>query len=65
MKFPHYEREETGYGVLLVEPRSGLVIGLHTYTANDGEQFDEARRPDLSGRREPVLPAGLPRNPPG
>jgi catechol 2,3-dioxygenase-like lactoylglutathione lyase family enzyme len=43
MKFPHYEREETGYGVLLVEPRSGLMIGLHTNTANDGEQFDEAR----------------------
>jgi glyoxylase I family protein len=43
MKFPHYEREDTGYGVLLVEPRSGLVIGLHTNTGNDGEQFDEAR----------------------
>jgi len=43
MKFPHYEREATGYGVLLVEPRSGLMIGLHTNTANDGEQFDEAR----------------------
>ena len=42
MKFPHYEREDTGYGVLLVEPRSGLAIGLHTNTGNDGEQFDEA-----------------------
>lgn len=42
-KFPHYEREETGYGVLLTDPRSGLVIGLHTNTANQGEQFDEAR----------------------
>lgn len=42
-KFPHYEREETGYGVLLTEPRSGLVIGLHTNTANRGEEFDEAR----------------------
>jgi glyoxylase I family protein len=30
MQFPHYEREDTGYGVLLVEPRSGLAIGLHT-----------------------------------
>jgi glyoxylase I family protein len=28
--------------VLLVEPRSGLVIGLHTNTANAGERFDEA-----------------------
>jgi glyoxylase I family protein len=43
MKFPHYEREETGFGVLLVEPRSGLMVGLHTNTANKGEQFDEAR----------------------
>jgi catechol 2,3-dioxygenase-like lactoylglutathione lyase family enzyme len=43
MQFPHYEREDTGYGVLLVDPRSGLAIGLHTNTGNDGEQFDEAR----------------------
>jgi glyoxylase I family protein len=43
MKFPHYEREDTGYGVLLVEPRSGLAIGLHTNTGNEGEQFNEAR----------------------
>jgi glyoxylase I family protein len=43
MEFPHYEREDTGYGVLLVEPRSGLAIGLHTNTGNTGERFDEAR----------------------
>jgi glyoxylase I family protein len=43
MTFPHYEREDTGYSVLLVDPRSGLAIGLHTNTGNDGEQFDEAR----------------------
>jgi glyoxylase I family protein len=43
MKFPHYEREDTGYGELLIEPRSGVVIGLHTNTANDGKHFDEAR----------------------
>nr|WP_090273778.1 VOC family protein [Mycolicibacterium komanii]CRL66673.1 lactoylglutathione lyase-like lyase [Mycolicibacterium komanii] len=43
MKFPHYEREDTGYGELLIEPRSGIVIGLHTNTGNDGNQFDEAR----------------------
>lgn len=43
MKFPHYEREDTGYGVLLVEPRSGLAIGLHTNSGNDGGHFDEAR----------------------
>ena len=43
MKFPHYEREDTGYGELLIEPRSGLIIGLHTNTGNDGRRFDEAR----------------------
>ena len=43
MQFPHYEREHTGYGLLLVDPRSGLAIGLHTNTGNGGEQFDEAR----------------------
>jgi glyoxylase I family protein len=41
--FPHYEREDTGYCVLLVDPRSGLAIGVHTNTGNDGEQFDEAQ----------------------
>jgi len=43
MQFPHYECEDTGYGVLLVDPRSGLAIGLHTNSGNDGAQFDEAR----------------------
>jgi glyoxylase I family protein len=42
MQFPHYEREDTGYGVLLVDPRSGLAIGLHANTGNDGRRFDEA-----------------------
>ena len=43
LEFPHYEREDTGYGVLLVEPRSGLAIGLHSNTGNTGDEFDEAR----------------------
>ena len=43
VKFPHYGCEDTGYAVLIVEPRSNLMIGLHTNTGNDGEQFDEAR----------------------
>jgi catechol 2,3-dioxygenase-like lactoylglutathione lyase family enzyme len=43
MQFPHYEREDTGYGVLLIEPRSGLAFGLHTNSGNDGASFDEAR----------------------
>lgn len=40
---PHYGREETGYSVLLPEPRTGLIFGLHTNTGNRGEPFDEAR----------------------
>jgi catechol 2,3-dioxygenase-like lactoylglutathione lyase family enzyme len=39
----HHEREETGYAVLLMDPVSGLVIGLHHNQANGGEPFDEAR----------------------
>jgi len=41
--FAHHEREETGYAVLLMDPVSGLVIGLHHNEANAGEPFDEAR----------------------
>ena len=43
MKFPHYDREDTGYGELVVEPRSGVIVGLHTNIGNDGKPFDEAR----------------------
>src|SRR5215471_76599 len=43
MTFPQHEREETGYAVLLIDPVSGLVIGLHHNEANEGEPFDEIR----------------------
>jgi catechol 2,3-dioxygenase-like lactoylglutathione lyase family enzyme len=43
LEIPHYGREETGYCVLLPEPRSGLILSLHTNTGNRGEPFDEAR----------------------
>jgi glyoxylase I family protein len=43
VKFPHYDREDTGYGELVIEPRSGIIIGLHTNVGNDGQPFDEAR----------------------
>jgi glyoxylase I family protein len=39
--FPHYEREDTGYAVVLIEPRSGVLIGLHKNEGNRGESFDE------------------------
>jgi catechol 2,3-dioxygenase-like lactoylglutathione lyase family enzyme len=41
--FAHYEREDTGYAVMLIDPASGLGIGLHHNAANAGEAFDEAR----------------------
>lgn len=43
LTIPHYGCEETGYSVLLREPRSGLILGLHHNTGNHGESFDEAR----------------------
>jgi glyoxylase I family protein len=41
--FPHYEREDTGYAVLLIDQRSGVVIGLHANRDNERESFDECR----------------------
>jgi catechol 2,3-dioxygenase-like lactoylglutathione lyase family enzyme len=41
--FPHHGAEEAGYAVLLMEPRSGIVIGLHHHEDNDGEPFRESR----------------------
>ncbi|MGK2868580.1 MAG: VOC family protein [Mycobacterium sp.] len=40
---PHYGREETGYSVLLAEPRSGLIFSLHRNVGNQGERFEESR----------------------
>lgn len=42
-ELPHYGREWTGYAELVIEPRTGLAIGLHHNAANQGEEFDEAR----------------------
>ncbi|MEU7827426.1 MULTISPECIES: VOC family protein [unclassified Nonomuraea] len=42
-KLPHYGREWTGYAELVIEPRTGLAIGLHHNAANQGEEFDEVR----------------------
>jgi glyoxylase I family protein len=43
VQFPHYGDEEGGYAVLLLEPRSGVAIGLHHHEANPGEPFQESR----------------------
>ena len=41
--FPHHLVEESGYAVLLMDPRSGVTIGLHHNEGNKGERFDECR----------------------
>jgi glyoxylase I family protein len=41
--FPHHGAEQEGYAVVLTEPRSGLVLGLHHHEANPGQAFDERR----------------------
>jgi len=41
--FPHHKAEEEGYAVLLIDPRSGIVIGLHHHEGNSGEPCDEIR----------------------
>jgi catechol 2,3-dioxygenase-like lactoylglutathione lyase family enzyme len=41
--FPHHDAEEGGYAVLLMEPRSGIAIGLHHHEANPGQPFQECQ----------------------
>lgn len=41
--FPHHGDEEGGYAVLLAEPRSGIVIGLHHHEEHQAGRFDERR----------------------
>jgi glyoxylase I family protein len=43
MTFPHRGAEQAGYAVLLIEPRSGIAIGLHHHDDNAGEPFRENR----------------------
>jgi catechol 2,3-dioxygenase-like lactoylglutathione lyase family enzyme len=41
--FPHYGAEAGGYAVLLMDPRSGIAIGLHHHDANPGQLFHESQ----------------------
>ena len=41
--FPHYGSEASGFAVLLMDPRSGIAIGLHHHDANPGQPFQESR----------------------
>jgi catechol 2,3-dioxygenase-like lactoylglutathione lyase family enzyme len=41
--FPHHGDEDGGFAVVMVEPRSGVMIGLHHHEANLGDGFDERR----------------------
>ncbi|MFD9667646.1 VOC family protein [Rhodococcus sp. NPDC059968] len=40
---PHHGDEEGGYAVLLIDPRTGFLIGLHHHTAVVAGSFDERR----------------------
>ena len=40
--FPHYGDESGGYAVLMMDPRSGVAVGLHHHNANPGRAFDES-----------------------
>jgi glyoxylase I family protein len=40
---PHYGDEEGGYAVLLIDPRSGVAIGLHHHEANPGQPYHESK----------------------
>jgi len=42
-RLPHYGREWTGFANLVIEPRTGLAIGLHHNEGNQSEEFDEVR----------------------
>jgi glyoxylase I family protein len=41
MKFPNYGAEESGYGIVLMEPTQGWAIGIHHNVANKGAPADE------------------------
>jgi catechol 2,3-dioxygenase-like lactoylglutathione lyase family enzyme len=43
VRFPHHGGEQGGYAVVLTEPRSGIVLGLHHHDANPGQAFEERR----------------------
>jgi glyoxylase I family protein len=42
-KLAHYGRERTGYAELIIEPHTGIAIGLHHNESNKAEEFDEVR----------------------
>ncbi|MCE3554624.1 VOC family protein [Pseudonocardia sp. RS11V-5] len=41
--FPHHGDESGGFAVLLVDPRTGLLIGLHHHERHEDGEFDERR----------------------
>lgn len=42
--FPHNEDEQGGYAILLIDPKSGLAIGIHKHEKNDGStKADETK----------------------
>jgi glyoxylase I family protein len=41
--FPHYGDRDSGYGIVLLDPATGLCIGLHHHRDNAGDPADEHR----------------------
>jgi catechol 2,3-dioxygenase-like lactoylglutathione lyase family enzyme len=41
--FPHNEDEGGGFAILLIDPKSGLAIGIHHHNSNDGTPADESK----------------------
>lgn len=41
--FPHWGNEASGHAVVLMNPDTGIIIGLHHHNANDKGTADESR----------------------
>jgi glyoxylase I family protein len=41
--FPHFGDEDSGYGIVLLDPATGIGVGLHHHRDNTGEPADERR----------------------
>ena len=42
-KFPHYGASDSGHAVVLMDPATGIMIGLHHHEGNNGGPADETR----------------------
>jgi glyoxylase I family protein len=42
-EFPHWGNEQTGHAVVMMNPETGVIIGVHRHEANGGETAHESR----------------------